>query len=1588
MKPSKTPNKIIKSFFVVGINEIKLQKYNLNNNDEQIMRFIQKIDIINTNLNIKIDRYDTPNIKWLRVINNSNFWVRFQYTNNYTNPITDLRIQQCDYYNEEYILLPRNLYENGYRPVKLTVYENISNDIKDIPEVPMEERSFKKLDEKYVLVPAKYNAKYSLNLPAKKKAALLLICRKTVFLPLKEVVLQKKREENSYQFGVQRHKSPYIYKYMPEIIDSYPINEEPNHSVGMFCFPEGIQIKDKFDTPKCFNFVLTDEVGERTYGSALIFVQEISISLRQAFIPSYDDPKKKYYYQKAICILSKYPFYYNCLLFLKEIYNICDPKSISKIPIERAICTFVDSLYIQTYDKLLRFTINDKNIDFYRIANYGKLWDTNDKYLETLFRILSYEQIITAWKGLLLEKKLYLICSSKAVLSHVAYALINLLYPFKWIHVYVPILPEKLKLFIESPVPLIIGISFHIDINELPDDSLILNINKNSFEKYNEKIPPLPPKLNKILMNKLLKLKEQYNLDNPQYVEKLIFNIEEALLYLGPDTSIFPKIDTREIRDAFFNVFINMFKNYGKYFSWIKQSVNLIGTKSNFLKELFLKEHNSTEENSFLSLFCETALFSQFVDSFAIEENHENNVKSSFAFFLNAINKGKGKNKFFLENIIPKNVVFAPKIEIGDLNNKSFNYSEFPELDKSLFIKHEAPKIPYKSRFLYLKDEWCYSTEKFKRKDWIKYYIYIIYDIWFTFFSFILNIYDDNQATIMMDYALSLIEYLSDTLKIIPTRNLFSKIIKSCTRNSLNPFIKQLLIMVKNLNKGQSRFNTLFHNDYLNGLYFLTQNVGQTCLGASLNNSLLLINTLRSSVINEMKKIINNIESKLNTIIFMTYNLCQNCLMTKLTTKAITFDEILAGFIKKKNDDNTSVCSNCFTVFEPKIYYLEENQENLNLKEINLYSPIQLKDKIDEIIKEKGELFFYKQSEWTDVYWNIVFYFQLFDLPTCNLYVENNMTKFEKLNNELKENRKRKLNKEKKVQKKNFFFRLKTNNDSSTNENTLDNSRYASSTSNNTTDYSFSSKNNYIFFSNTEMDIWKNYQLQKQNQKKDITNNITNEDKNEINANIKETKILLNDIIMYFNSNSQEKLKKFLEKYDKLESMRQHDYVNMYLKKENQKYPNNQKEKEIKNKNKNDNKNKNEIKQTQIMKNKEEDEKKQKQVEQLQNENQNNQNQNNQNQNNQQNNVKKDDLFSINTKYNFKINQKPKTAINIDIVDNNLNTEIISDINDQQKIPLDSVINENKINDINDINDNYNQPNTLVVNNKTTYDDNDQLNQDKINILKYNKAMNYFNDNEFTPIQNKNKTIYDSNKNYNRITGIRINHNAINNDNNNYNKINLIHSPQKKTNIIINPNNAKQIVYSSKVNKTFNLYEHNNKLNSQPKKQYNNNTINNNRINNDNNNNQKIYYNKNNNEYNPNKGSISPKNNNNKHNYKNSDNFNFDNKAINYQSKFNNMTNMRYDQPLDNNDEIQIIPKSPNDNFKNKKIKSRQKTEDYQNIQISNQQKQLNQNKTNTNTRPPSSYRIQDYQAELMRQKYQIHQVPAYQSIFDDNYNL
>ena len=1168
-------NKIYKSFCVVGLNPEQLHYYK---DPDKPNQYIQKMDILVKKLSNASNVYipEDKDEKWLRVMRDCDTWLRIKYTSKYNNPITDFKVIGCKFDETgNFLLIDNKHIKDKYFPIRNTnlkeIEGNNNNDEKNIISI-LDELEFMgiknyKKNDKFVKIPKEFNLKEIMNLPVKNNAGVILVTRECNTLPLKIIQIEHLKDKN-YQFKKGKNRTPYMHSYTPEVLDQYPQSDSFNNSVAMFCFPQGINILEKKIDPTKFNFILTDEIGERTYGSCLIFWEKLKDNLRLAFEPIYNEIVKKtkeeieleieeniksgqnnkeinpeklkdYYAPKALCILSKFPFFSNSILFLKELYKIFTSSS-SLIPLERAICSYIDSLYKQSYNQLIRFSIQKEFIDFYFIPKYGKEWDINDQYLETLFRVLSIDIITTAWQGLLLEKKLFLICSSKETLLQVAHSFVTLLFPFKWIHTYIPILPEKLKDFIESPMPLIFGIPFPIDLNDLPDDGLIININKNCFENYKEEIPKLTGKLKVFLDKKLSKLVEKYKIEKPMEADKWMDYLDNVNPKEIPENA--NNIDCGEIRDAFYEVFIQMFKNGSKY---IKDKVKKDQQENNgeceeeedekqieFKRELFLKDYGSSDNGSFLSMFCDTALFNQFISSIPFI-----NQDGATSYFFECIKEGKGKNQVYLPNIIPKEIILANPIKIDDLNGEEFFYNSFPKLNPKLFIQSEVPKKIYKSKFIFQKDEWCYEPSKLKKKEWPKYLLYLVYEIWYNFFSFSIHFYDKDKSTKLMDYALSLLEDLINQKKITPTRNLFSKIFKACGKSDLSSFTKHVLELANKVYKKSS--STLFQSEYLNGLYALTGKTN-SAISMSLTNSIYNAISARQSIMEDINTNTHNFEY-FDSFIFLTVKYCPYCTKNANNIKYISMEELLAGFNDIKKED--SICPHCLTVVTTNIYYLNKNDKKLEIKKFKLLSPYKIIKEIDDINKNYGEVSFYLNTKnenykMEDLYKSILFYFKLFDLPLFVLCIENDPQKFQEyIENEINANILRK----KPIKKKGLKEGISPDKYNKKKEgvspdrksipiDTSEDNRSISGIGNTYGDTSsiISRKSDKSSGLLMERELWKDIFIKNMDKIKLTGDKIGTEDRSDLISRIKFMKSVIGDITPYFVSSYKEELEEYL----------------------------------------------------------------------------------------------------------------------------------------------------------------------------------------------------------------------------------------------------------------------------------------------------------------------------------------------------------------------------------------------------------------------------------------------------------------------------
>ncbi len=103
--------------------------------------------------------------------------------------------------------------------------------------------------------------------------------------------------------------------------------------------------------------------------------------------------------------------------------------------------------------------------------------------LYALFRALSIPNIVTLFECALSECRIILLSSYTAMLHLASRALGNLLYPFVWNGILIPVLPARLLSALEAPCPYIVGIERRYERIELPDDDFVLvDLDENSVQ--------------------------------------------------------------------------------------------------------------------------------------------------------------------------------------------------------------------------------------------------------------------------------------------------------------------------------------------------------------------------------------------------------------------------------------------------------------------------------------------------------------------------------------------------------------------------------------------------------------------------------------------------------------------------------------------------------------------------------------------------------------------------------------------------------------------------------------------------------------------------------------------------------------------------------------------------------------------------------------------------------------------------------------------------------------------------------------------------------------------------------------------------
>lgn len=249
----------------------------------------------------------------------------------------------------------------------------------------------------------------------------------------------------------------------------------------------------------------------------------------------------------------------------------------------------------------------------------------------SLFRCLGCKGVLTLLSAALAESRILFFSSNASLLPAVCESLRILLYPLKWAHVYLPVVPAPLLDLVQAPVPFILGtLTKWMDLipTECLCDVVLVDLDTGAIDNMttgiDDIITPFPPKIEKWLLCAL------------QHVITSDASLSSTFLPTNTSTSSEKNISfkqTVEIDTAIQLIVFDVMANLLRYVPGCIFSLNVGAYEGPshhvFNRPFFLSECVNDESGPFLVQLTDTNAFEQFTESL---------YSPSMGFFLNALN--------------------------------------------------------------------------------------------------------------------------------------------------------------------------------------------------------------------------------------------------------------------------------------------------------------------------------------------------------------------------------------------------------------------------------------------------------------------------------------------------------------------------------------------------------------------------------------------------------------------------------------------------------------------------------------------------------------------------------------------------------------------------------------------------------------------------------------------------------------------------------------------------------------------------------------------------------------------------------------
>ncbi|XP_075503526.1 DENN domain and WD repeat-containing protein SCD1 isoform X1 [Primulina tabacum] len=296
--------------------------------------------------------------------------------------------------------------------------------------------------------------------------------------------------------------------YLPFLLDQYPpqnhsLYPPPPPQLPTCVLPAGVQFYDSnhpSSDPRSYPIVLTEGDGSKIYVSCIAFRDRVCEDIAEAYritAGSFAD--------KCICLVSRAPSFRILRDALEEIFLLCFSTSGSSKPLWDVIACLVSKVPLPEPGKDRVLFAIENSLLAVEVPPKDGLPHVDISF-QPLFQCLDVDNFIKLFTAVLLERRILLRSDKYSLLTLVSEAVCHLIYPFRWQHVYIPLLFFSGVDYIDAPTPYMMGLHSGVDTFGLVMDGVVVVDLKHNLITTTEEIPPIPEPEYSFLRGEIMKL--------------------------------------------------------------------------------------------------------------------------------------------------------------------------------------------------------------------------------------------------------------------------------------------------------------------------------------------------------------------------------------------------------------------------------------------------------------------------------------------------------------------------------------------------------------------------------------------------------------------------------------------------------------------------------------------------------------------------------------------------------------------------------------------------------------------------------------------------------------------------------------------------------------------------------------------------------------------------------------------------------------------------------------------------------------------------------------------------------------------------